>query len=437
MKTMTTFQIILTVSFGVVAVLGVFFFSIARFNTGADAPGNTQGGVVIWGTIDESVVRGVITRLQETYKGFDVTYVQKRDEVFDQDLVESIANGVGPDAVFLSHDLIERHKQKITQIPFESLSVRTFRDTFVEEAELYLTNTGMIGFPFLIDPMVMYWNRSIFANAGLARPPREWVEFHDLARTLTMKDAAGNITRATAPLGGFSNITHAKSLVTLLIMQAGNPIIEYNNETGNRRVVLTANDNNGSTPVISALDFYTEFSNPSAASYTWNRSLPNSQDLFVSGDLALYFGFGSELQEIRKKNPNLNFDIVMMPQIQGETTRMTFGKMQAITVLKSAKNPQGAFVAMRELTGTIATQYLIEHSNYAPVRRDLVNNVNPRNPYKSVLYTSGLIARGWLDPNPDKSNLIFRMMIENITSGLQSPESAVSRANNELNLLVK
>ena len=59
--------------------------------------------------------------------------------------------------------------------------------------------------------------------------------------------------------------------------------------------------------------------------------------MFVKEDLALYFGYGSERADIMAKNPHLNFDIAPVPQIRGNKTQVTFGRMQGIAIARNAK----------------------------------------------------------------------------------------------------
>jgi len=91
--------------------------------------------------------------------------------------------------------------------------------------------------------------------------------------------------------------------------------------------------------------FYTEFSKSNKDSYTWNRSLPPSRSMFEAGDLALYFGYASEYKAIKLKNPHLNFDVAMMPQVGPTATKLTFGRMYGVGVVSASKNQAGAFYA--------------------------------------------------------------------------------------------
>ncbi|MCD5396682.1 MAG: hypothetical protein LRZ98_00730 [Candidatus Pacebacteria bacterium] len=55
--------------------------------------------------------------------------------------------------------------------------------------------------------------------------------------------------------------------------------------------------------------------------------MPNSRDVFLSGKLATYFGFSSELRGLRLKNPNLNFDIAMVPNPKKKEKKQVFARV--------------------------------------------------------------------------------------------------------------
>ena len=79
---------------------------------------------------------------------------------------------------------------------------------------------------------------------------------------------------------------------------------------------------------------------------------------------------------------------------------------------------------------------LVELTNLPPVSRNLLAQ-KPLDPYMEVFYNSTLVARGWLDPNPQETDLIFKEMIESIISGREKVSNAVQRADSELRLLVE
>ena len=429
---MTKFQTVVTLLFGLFIVIGVVVFSMSR----SGGP-SVNDKVVIWGVLREDIVLDAIkdNPLLGKQDEVIVTYVKKDPLTFDQELLEVLAEGRGPDVIFLSQDAILKHKAKIYPIPYKTFSERKFKDTFIQEGELYLSPQGALGIPLLIDPLVMYWNRDIFSNAGLSGAPQYWDEFFTISPLLTKKDKSLNITHSAVALGEYGNVSHAKEIVSTLIMQAGSPITQ-NNETGVTSVLAEA-FNKPLIPAEAALNFYTEFSNPVKIFNSWNRSLPRSDEFFVSGDLGIYFGLASELPAIREKNPNMNFDLGLFPQAREGETKITYGAMQALSVLKSARNIPAAIRVALAFSEPSVSKKLSALTYLPPTRRDLLSLIPADDPYATVFYQSAIRSRGWIDPSDSKTEAIFRSMIESVTGGRTPASQAVLRADAEIKELLK
>ena len=425
---MSFFQTGLLVIFGFFIIFSVVVFSgiVPIFD---NAPDGVGGEVVLWGTVSASSLEKPLQELNDSNKEvFSVRYVEKNEDSFDEALVEALASGAGPDMLLLPHTLIVRHENKVSPISFESIGARAFRDAYAEEGELFLRSDGIVALPFSIDPLVMYWNRDVLTGAGRARPPAEWDEFLTLAPALTKKDGAGNIARSAIAFGDFSNIANAKEILSMLILQAGNPIVEA--ADGARRVALRDQRGLVTPPAQSALRFYTEFANPAKPIYSWNRSLPSAREMFAAGDLAVYFGYASERAAIRAESPRLNFDVAIVPQTRDAKRKTTFANMTGVAVLKSSRNAQTAFYAAFALAGKSFAESFAAASSLPPVRRDLLAE-KPKNAdaFTSVFYDSALISQGWLDPRPQETEEIFSEMVRNVLSGRSTVSSAISEAH--------
>jgi len=259
---MNIFQIVILAIFTFSLILAVLVFSgiIPIFDS---TPAGVGGTVTVWGTIPEEFLREPLKELNEENENvFSVRYIEKSKDTFDQELLEALASGKGPDLIFLPQDLILRHADKVLPVPYENMSARSFRDTFIEEGELYLRDDGILALPISVDPLIMYWNRDLFSSAGIARPPQLWDEFLTLAPRLTRKDEALNIHKSALAFGEFRNIRHAKDILSMLILQTNNPIVELS-ESG-LDVVLSERRGALTPGAESALRFYTEFSNPAS-----------------------------------------------------------------------------------------------------------------------------------------------------------------------------
>ncbi|MDP1625199.1 MAG: extracellular solute-binding protein [bacterium] len=424
---MSRFQLIFTGVLIACAVFGVALFALNRTNNSGEAP-----QVVLWGTFPHSLMSGFLGDARLEYRDqLNVVYVQKQAATFESELIASLARGQGPDMVLWPQDLILKQADKFFVVPFENYSERTFKDSFIEGSELYLVPGGVIGLPFSVNPMVMYWNREIFGEAGVSLPPTTWNELYALAPKVIKKDVGGGISQAMVAMGSSANIVHYKDMLALLSMQAGTPIVARD-----ARGIVTSvfGVSQGQVPGEQAINFFTEFSNPSKPAYTWNRSLMNDRDMFIAGKLAMYFGYASELQGIRSANPNLNFDVAVIPQASGRTA--TFGHMTAFAFLKSSPNIGPSVSAAAILTGSNLQNLWASKSGLPPVRRDLLAST-PGSAYTAVFYRSALMARAWLDPNREATNIVFERLVDNVTSGRYRASQAVSAASSEIDSIIR
>ena len=429
MKNISKFQLIVLLVFAAFAVAGVIAFALS----GSDSVQKVK--LTVWATMPGNVFSEVMraTGLQESDE-FEINYVKKEKKGFDVELLEALASGVGPVLFCLYSSSALKYLDRAYVVPFKSFSEKAFKSSFVEGSESFLTPGGIMAFPLLVDPMVMYWNRDIFTNASLLKPPEFWDELYDLVPRLTIKDGALNLRKSGVALGEYLNINNAFELLSTLIMQAGSPIVV---RSGERLIpVLTEKMGLPVPPAERALGFYTDFSNTLKPFYSWNRSLPWSQNHFVGGDLGIYFGLSSELFDIRDKNPNLNFDVATIPQVREGNRRMTYGRVEAVAISRNSRKIGDALRLALVLSGEQFVWELSKITSLPPARRGLLS-FKPGRAYMEVFYESTIIARSWLSPDKEKVSEIWREMIESVTGGRSRPREAVNRGNQELSVLLK
>lgn len=427
---MKSFQLITIVVFIALAVFGILVFSgvipIGKENT----PGGL-GTVVLWGTVKAGTMAPLLEEFNNANPTFIIKYAQKSAESFDQDLLESLAEGAGPDMFFLPDNLAFRYANKIFTIPYQSYSLASFKNTFAGAGEVFLTSRGILAIPLSIDPLVMYYNRSILDGNGVVYPPVFWDEISALAPVLTKKDASNKIIKSAVALGHFSNVTHAKGIISALFMQAGNPIVTEKNGIFDSSLNVPNQQYN----LGSILKSYTDFADPNKDIYSWNKSFPSSNDAFSAENLAFYFGYASELQSLVNKNPNQNFLAAPFPQSRNTNFKLTGVEVTGIALLATSKNFNTAFTAASLLsTGDFASKFATA-LGVAPARRDLLQ-MKPGDAYSPIFYNSALYARSWLDPSPKDTDNIFRRMVEEVLSNKMTPEEAISDASAKLGLLL-
>lgn len=436
---MTTFQTILLAVFGLLILIGVLIF--AGYGPGGNSGNAPAAQLSLWGTLDSNAITQVVQKWNDGNPSIGViTYSQHDPATFERELLNALATGHGPDMVLLSNQLLATEADKLLLMPYSQISARTYLDTYVDGTSLFATNKGILAMPLVGDPLVLYWNKDLFASANVATPPAYWDEVLTLAPKLTIKDAKGNIIQSAIALGGYRNVNNAKDLLVTLFSQVGDPIANLvSTDSGSSVSVVLGNTTAGElSPAESALRFFTQFANPSEAAYSWNRGLGNSHDQFLAGKLALYVGYAHEFDDIRKQNPHLSFDVTTVPTIRPSqtVTRNTNvgGSMLAIATLAQSHSPANALEAEFILSTQPGVAAFSQVLGLPPLRRDLLGDVK-ENPFATVFNRATLSLHSWFDSSPAQSDLIFRDMVESVLSGAAGVRSAIDTAHAALQAL--
>ncbi len=429
---MTKFQLILTMVFGAFIIIGVIFFSLGR-------SGSNQAisKVLVWGYLPENQFQEILKQTGVSDdKNFSVTYEQIDRDNFDDNFVNALADGYGPDVLYIGQDQILKQKNRLALIPYEYYPLRNFQNTFTEGTEIMLADGGIRAIPITVDPLVLYWNRDTFAEAGLVNPPKNWPELtYEMIFPFTKKDGPVTLLQSAIPLGTWSNLNHAKGILSALIMQSGGNVTSKMasgvvSALGNRIA-------NGARPAESALNFFVDFSNPQTNFYTWNGALSNSIDYFASGRSAMYIGLASDLEKIKQRNPNLNFDVTELPQSPERKRAVTYGEIMSLAIPSSTSNFASALNFINAVSTKEGTLIHSRVLGSAPSRKDALLEPDPANAFESVFFNSAKYALSWLDPDKTETDNIFSDMIKSVTSGQKRISDSVSTANQELVNILK
>lgn len=431
---MNNFQTILVAIFLSFFVFGVLIFSgILKFggSSGADA---ISGKIIIWGTLPRDQVGDLFENIGGTNSSFTVKYVEQKAETYESNLVEAFAKDQAPDLFILNPDMILKNNSFIYKIPYTNFSEKAFRSAFIDGADILLSKDGVLGYPLLVDPLVLYYNKNMLTNQSILYPPKTWDELFNLGEKLTIKNSDGSIDQSLIALGQYDNVDHSRDILSLLLLQSGNSIMSRT-ATGYR---LTIKDPTpaGDFPLEQIINFFLEFSNPSNVVYSWNRSLSSSMDMFTSDKLAFYIGYASELFKIESINPNLSFDVALMPQTKGGNVKSTYGNMHVLVASNKSKNLSSAFGVAALINEPENLKELAVRVSLPTTSRALLND-KPSDPYLSTFFDSAIISHSWLDPDKSKTDSILRELIENSLSNKLSVGEAINKAYNQLDLIVR
>ncbi len=432
---MSKFQIITIFIFILAIIAGVTSFALYKGNSGT----SSLPAITIWGTFPANTFNEYVANINSGLtQSMKITYVQKRADSFNSDFVNALALGQGPDAILIPSDMMLAEQNKLTQVPFSAFSQREFMDSYIDEAQIYLDSTGAWAIPFTVDPLVMYWNKDIFNAAGIALYPQYWDELTGtgvkpgLVQKLTVKDSNGNVRKTAVAMGDFTNITNARELLGSLFLQAGNPVTSRDNSG---LIYSTLNTSNSTNSISPAVQYFSQFANPTSANYSWNRAMSNDKTVFLAGQSAIYFGFASEILELRAKNPNLNYDVAPLPQLRSGQ-KAVYGKMFGFSLVRSSANANATYQIISTLI-LPANLAALSKTMYLPSVRNDVIAQGSTNAYITIFNKAALISKTWLDIDPQISRQIFSNLTQSLISGQKNIDQAIRDAADQYSAVLQ
>jgi ABC-type glycerol-3-phosphate transport system substrate-binding protein len=423
---MRPFELGLVLVFGLMGLLALALLSTYK-PADEEVTVAIAGPVEIWGTLPGTAFYKTMAPLLEGTPAYrNISYVEKDPRTFDQDLIEALADNRGPDIILLPHEKLVTVRSKIQVIPYENFPLRDFRDLYIDGAEIFARPDGIYAYPVAIDPLVMYWNRDVLGKENIITAPDTWEEIvNDVVPTFVERDFNRNITRSPIAFGEYRNVSHAYEILSMLLIQSGSSLVSEGIE--NYRIELNQSAAGRGNPLESALTFYTNFASPSNPLYSWNRARPLDREAFLSGDLILYFGKGSEVGDLAAQNPNLNFDMAEVPQGASATTRRTYGSFYGLALLRSSDNKSSAYTVLQQLGSQSWSTAYASALGMAPAYRSALL-AGSNDTYGRIIFEAAISARGWLTPSLAAVDSVFIQMVEDVLANRSRPTEAGSDA---------
>ncbi len=430
---LSQFQTVFLIIFVMLGVLGVLVFA-GIINIGKDnQKASLAGKVSLWGTVPADTMRPIIDEFNYVNQDLQVVYTAHEAEDFNQNLLESLAEGKGPDMFLLSDDLSKSYINRLMAISYARYPAANFKSNFATASDIFTTPNAILALPLTIDPLMLYYNQSILNTNSIVYPPNDWDSFLEITSKITKKDDNNQINQSAVALGHFTNIESAKAIITTFFLQTGNPIV-VRDPSGIYKSTLSSETFNKNS-LVSALTYYTSFANPLNSNYSWHKGLPNSKDYFIAENSAFYFGYASELKDLVKKNPNMDLKIAEIPQIKNSNIKTTKARVTGVAISSFSKKQELSLAVANLMTSGNFIRDFAKATGTAPARRDLLAT-QLADAYMPIVFKSALYSKSWSDPSPKDTDNIFRVMVESVLSNVNRPESAITRASGQLDILL-
>ncbi|HPY99231.1 MAG TPA: extracellular solute-binding protein [bacterium] len=373
-----------------------------------------------WRVFDDSdAFQEIIDKYKAIHPNITINYRKLRYEEYELELLNALAEDRGPDILSLHNTWLRKYQNKLTPMPasitmaypieqgtvkkevvpvlktVKSLSLNDLKNTFIDVVydDVVLDDNQIYGLPLSVDTLVLYYNRDLLNNAGITQAPKYWnKEFQQNVKKLTKQDPVQGITQAGIGLGGSTNIERYSDILSVLMMQNGATMMDGKQVLFN--TIPPAAQDTKYNPGLEALRFYIDFSNPGKEVYSWNSDLPNSLNLFISGKLAMMFGYSYHAATIKAQAPKLNFSISALPQIEGSPIEVNFANYWVESVSKKSKYPNEAWDFIQFATKEEQVKSYLTKTKKPTALRSLIASQREDNDL-SVFASELLTAKSW------------------------------------------
>jgi multiple sugar transport system substrate-binding protein len=414
--------------------------------------------LVYWRVFDDGDSMGdIIAAYNAIHPNISISYRKLRIEEYENELLNAYAEDRAPDLFSIHNTWMRKYENKIVPLPpsitlpyetiqgtiqkqtviqlrtIPSLTVRELQANFVDAIPYdVLIDNQIYGLPLALDTMVLFYNKDFLNNAGIPQPPTTWTEFREQVKKITKQDKQGNITQAGAAIGTNANVERSIDLLSLLMMQNGTVMSDANGYPRFGEIPPGQADQSF-VPGEEALSFYTDFASPSKEIYTWNNTMPDSLEAFISGNVGFFFGYSYQLSTIKARAPKLNWGIVKMPQIEGAAQEINYANYWNEAVSKKSQHQSEAWDFIQFATKAENAQKYLAKTAKPTALRSLIptqlEDIN-LNAFASQVLTAKSWYRGDDAPVAEKA---FGDMIDSVVAGTATPHEAISLAVSKIN----
>lgn len=426
----------------VIVVAVIFLTRQPTTQNGTTAPKTTT--ITIWQPIDsEDIWRPIINEYLLENKNVKIVYVQKPIATYEQEVVDALAAGQGPDIWAVHNSWMVKHKDKLAPAPDGLLRISDkdkrsnasiVKNTYAPiAAQESIFGDKLYGLPMSIDTLALYTNPRIFSERQrelnknftsydpvlFSIGPRTWDEFVSLSKLLVKRDGS-NVTQASAALGTATNNIRAVDILAAMMLQNGTKMESPDKLTATFNLPAKKSTGEDFNPGLNGLDFYTSFANPQKETYSWNNSYPEALEAFLQGKVAMIFGYSWLSQTITQRDPEFQYKIFPFPQIRGSAEANDFADYWFESVSKSSKNTPAAWQFVKFAASRGLAFYLSSASRPTPLKiqsNELPPSILDRNYRGSPFRFQPSSAVSWYrGKNPDQVKQTMAEMIEDVVS---------------------
>jgi multiple sugar transport system substrate-binding protein len=281
----------------------------------------------------------------------------------EQKLSTAVSTGQGPEVFDIGPNIIVKFIDGNLADPLPADIDQYVRSGLYSDFVLnYLTYNGKLyGIPLLDGGRDgVYYNKTMFKEAGLDKPPTTFDQMMDMAKKLVKTDASGTITRSGMSLrlsGQGSGI--AEKFWFILRNMGGDPVVQakdgknwhngYDTDAGRKTLQYY---------IDAVHNFHVD-----------DQKVKHDAEAFETESTAMFIRESWVIGEVAQKNPKLDYGVAPMPK--GPARWDTMAQPWGIYVNKTASDQKLAFEFAKAVTSKDNGLFQVKTSGWISPRTDI------------------------------------------------------------------
>lgn len=365
-------------AFGVLSTTALLTGVLAACSEGDSASegGKPELTIATWANEDEAKeFDAILNEINEEQDNYTIKQMIIPKDYYTK-VQTMIAGNNAPDLMWLAQEYVPAYAKNGAIV---ELTDRVAEEDAIDMSDYYegALNTakyedGVFGLPWIAQPYVVYYNKSMFEANGLKDPKYDWNwnEFKQTAKALT-KD--GNY--------GFASTGNPPSAV--FAWGEGGELLD---QDGTIRVT--------EAETVKGLEVMKSITTDPAISMPFSEaSSLGVEQGFINGKIGMMIGGANDDVERKVKESGAPFDVGMAVMPAGSKEQVTFSWIASTVIAEQTKDKDVAYDALVDVTNKI-----FEWKVPSPMKSKIgdIGDINPNKAYAvDVIEKSAAIARGF------------------------------------------
>ena len=276
----------------------------------------------------------------------------------------------------------------------------------------------LFGIPKDFNPYVLFYNKDMFREAGLTRPPQNWAELEAYARKLT-KDTNGDGKPDQYGLV----LEPAIEMIMPFVYQNGG---DFQKPDGSLGIL--------DKPFLDALEYYVGLYRKGVASIPSELSAKWNGEAFGNKKCAMIISAGWLIPELKANYQNVDWAVAELPAGKKKAT-VVF--TNAYVIPKESTHKKEGWQMIEYLTGTDGLTSMTKQGMALPPRRSIAQTMGLYNdPIKRVFLNSADFARTFQTTLPERWYEEAGVALQMIYFDNKTPRQAMEELNRQIQTVV-